>query len=86
MNKFWDWMVEMGYCKIRETQEGLRYRFLGHGKYISNISVHPQMLIGYKLKYIFDIGCSTWLKPCSTFEEYCNLLDSIIEGAIKEIK
>jgi hypothetical protein len=45
-----------------------------------------EMLIGYKLKYIFNIGCSTWLKPCSTFEEYNSLLDFIIERAIKEIK
>lgn len=83
MKKFWEWMAETEYCKIRETEVGLRYRFIGHGKYISNISIQPQMLIGYMIEYLFLLGYDTEILQMKEYdihniEDYHNYLIRIV--------
>jgi hypothetical protein len=82
MDKFWNWMIEKGYAKIHDaslTDEFWKYTLINRNDKF--IGPEPEMLIGYKIKFIYEIGCRTWLKPCDSVEELSDLLDEIIENS-----
>jgi tRNA A22 N-methylase len=90
MNDFWSWMIEHGYAIksdicYEDKEEIYKYLLIEcKDEEFNNQLIFPtkEMLIGYKLKYIYEMGCDDYLKHFNfaTLESFIASIDYIIES------